>query len=137
MRTLRFASPILCAAALACSDTAAPTTAEVAGSYRATTFTAVESSGTTDLLAQGSLLNMVLTAEGGTTGRLFAPGGDEDGSDLDADLTGTWVLHGDTVEFDHAADTFVREMPFVFANGTLSGEATFSGTSLRVVMQKQ
>lgn len=83
------------------------------------------------------LLNIVLMANDSTTGRLFVPGGADSGVDLDADLTGTWVLHGDTVEFSQTADTFVRDMPFVYAGNKLSGEAQFSGVSVRVVMARQ
>jgi hypothetical protein len=137
MRTLRIASPLLCVAALACGDTTAPTVADVAGSYGAATFTTQDVTGTTDLLAQGTLLNIVLTADGNTTGRLLVPGGNDDGSDFDADLAGTWLLHGDTVDFEHAADTFVRDMPFLFSGGKLSGQATFSGTNVKVVLAKQ
>ena len=35
------------------------------------------------------------------------------------------------------ADTFVRDMPFVYAGGKLTGQATFSGTDVKVVLAKQ
>jgi hypothetical protein len=137
MRTFRLAAPVVCAVALACGDPAAPTVADLAGSYSATTLTWQDSTGTTNWLAQGSSLSIVLMANDSTRGRLFVPGGDENGADLEADLAGSWVLRGDTVEFDQAADTFVRDMPFVFAGGKLAGQATFSGGTVRVVMVKQ
>ncbi len=132
---MRSLIPLLLAV-VACGDAAAPTLTDVAGSYSATTLTTQEASVITDLLAQGSLLNVVLNADGTTTGRLFVPNGGEQGGDFDADLAGTWVLHGDTVEFDHTADTFVRDMPFVFQNNRLTGEQTFSGTTVRAVLAK-
>jgi hypothetical protein len=137
MRLLRMASPIVCVAALACGDSVAPTVDDVAGSYIATTFTTDLLGSTTDQLAQGSLLNMVLTADGQTTGHLFVPGAGDQGGDFDADLTGRWTLHGDTVEFDQTADTFVRDMPFVFSDGKLSGAAVFTETRVQVVLERQ
>ena len=137
MRSSSLVTPLLCAVVLACGDSVAPTATDVVGNYSATTFTTRDSSGTVNWLTQGALLNVVLAANDSTAGRLFVPGGADSGGDLDADLAGTWVLHGDTVEFDHAADTFVRDMPFVFKDNTLSGEATFSGATVRVVMVKQ
>lgn len=116
---------------------AAPTVAEVAGNYAATTFTTREGAVTTDQLARGSLLSLGLRTDSTTTGRLFVPDGGEEGGDFDADLVGTWLLRRDTVEFDHAADTFVRDMPFVFAAGRLTGERTFGTTTVRVVLSKQ
>ena len=120
-------------------STTAPTTAVVAGTYQATTFTTrpQSSQATTDLLAQGATLTIALDTARATTGRLFVPHGDENGNDLDASMAGAWALSHDSVAFDQAADTFVRDMPFVFANGALSGEATFSETVVRVVLTKQ
>jgi hypothetical protein len=126
----------LLAVLTACSPTA-PSVEEVAGNYAATTLTTREGGVTTDQLALGSSLTLVLAADGSTIGDLYVPNGAEDGGNFDAVLTGTWVLHGDTVEFDHAADTFVRDMPFVFDNDRLTGERTFSATTVRVVLTKQ
>lgn len=133
----RITTPLAFSLALlaACSD--ALTVESVAGSYEATTFTVREGSTTEDLLAAGASINLTLTAAGTTSGRLFVPGGAEDGSDFDADLTGAWALSGKQVTFDHAADTFIRDMPFTADDGRLSGEATFSGATLRVVLERQ
>jgi hypothetical protein len=120
-------------------STAGPGVADVAGTYQATTFTtrSQSSQATTDQLAQGATLTIVLDTTRATTGRLFVPVGDENGNDLDASMAGTWALSHDSVGFSQAADTFVRDMPFVFANGALTGEGTFSGTVVRVVLTKQ
>ncbi|HLB37993.1 MAG TPA: hypothetical protein VJL31_15580 [Gemmatimonadales bacterium] len=146
---MRFSSGLLptLITLLACTDptldpppvesAAPPTVQEVAGSYNATTFTTREGGVTIDRLAQGALLDIVLQADSTTTGRLFVPDGAEDGGDFDANLAGTWVLRGDTVEFDHMADTFVRDMPFVFSNNKLTGERTFGTTTVLVVLSKQ
>jgi hypothetical protein len=132
-------TPTLLAAAalaLACGDSTAPTMASVAGTYQATTFTVLQNGATTDLLANGSSLALTLAADGTTAGRVFVPGGGEAGADFDEDLTGTWVLQDSTVTLDHPADTFLRDMTFTVGDRRLSGEATFSGTTITVVMTK-
>jgi hypothetical protein len=111
------------------------TMADVAGSYEATTLTTTSGS-TTDHLAQGSEIAIVLMENGTTTGRMFIVGGDEDGGDYDVDLTGTWSLSGRTVEFSHDADTFLRDMPFAYSDGRLSGTAVF-GTEVEAVLTRQ
>ena len=122
----------------ATDSTTAPSVADVAGQYHATTFTTrpESSQGTTDLLAQGATLTMALDTAGAATGRLFVPHGDENGNDLDASMAGTWALSQDSVAFGQDADTFVRDMPFVFANGALTGKSTFSGTVGRVSLSR-
>lgn len=81
----------------ACDDPL--TVNEISGSYEASTFTLTQDGSTDDLLAQGGTLT--LNADGTTSGRLFVPDGNEDGSDFDADLAGTWTLNGSRVSFDH------------------------------------
>ncbi len=83
-------------------DTFSPTVATVAGSYTASSLTLTSSVGTTDLLALGSTVAITLAADGTTSGRLFVPGGEDDGSDLDVDLAGTWTLSGGEGEFSGA-----------------------------------
>jgi hypothetical protein len=136
LRSRLFLMLTLPGAALACSDSTAPTLDDVAGSYTAEQFTTEEGGVVTDQLAGGASLNLVLASDGSTTGRLFVPGGDEGGGDFDADLVGTWSLDGATVTLDHEADTFLRDMPFTFSSGRLSGEATFSGVTIVVVLRK-
>ena len=114
-----------------------PGTQEVAGSYSATVFTVTEGGTTTDLLAQGASIDLLLKTDGQTSGRLFVPGGNEDGSDLDADLTGTWSISGSSVNLTQTADTFLRDMTFVVGNdNTLEGEETFGSATVRVSLQK-
>lgn len=117
--------------------------AEVAGDYAAKgaygmyTLTTTENGQTIDRLAEGSSFTIELTADGRTTGRLFVPGGDEDGSDFDADLVGTWSLAGDVVEFAHEADTFLRDMVFQVEDARLSGDETFGDVRVRIVLEKR
>jgi len=117
-----------------CKDQA-PTIEELVGVYEAIVFTTEEDGTTIDRLATGASITLTLELEGSTTGRLFVPGGGEDGSDLDAELTGSWTLNGDTVELSHAADTFLRDMTFTAEGMQLSGQATF-GVTITVVLAK-
>lgn len=134
----KFALPALLLLLLAAACDNSPTNPSrdaVAGSYRATTFTVTNAGTTTDLLRAGATIELNLSASGTTTGRFFVPGGQEDGSDLDADLTGTWTLNGSTVAFDQTADTVLRDMTFTVSGNRLEGTWT-SGETVRIVLSK-
>jgi hypothetical protein len=136
-RASRFA-PAALVLLLACggSDSFTPTEETVAGTYEASVFTVTGFSGTTDLLLAGATVDATLAPDGTTSGRLFVPGGDEDGSDLDEDLTGTWMLTGQTVTFNQTADTFIRDAEFIAGRNTLTAEGTFSGLSIFLQLVK-
>ncbi len=136
MRSIASALLIFGNVLLACSDSTAPTAELVAGSYTAETFNTADGGVVTDQLALGASIQVTLAADHSTTGRLFVPNGDEGGGDLDMDLAGTWTLEGDSVEFEHVADTFLRDMTFSYANGKLTGDATFSDVMINVVLSK-
>jgi len=116
---------------------------EITRTFSATTFTTTTDGSSTDQLAEGATLDITLHEDGTTTGRLFIPGGAEDGGDLDRDLSGTFSFNetNQTVTFDHVADTFVRDMTFSAGelNGVvqLEGEETFSGTTVRLVLASE
>lgn len=136
---LRVAATLLTgtSAAFACGgESFAPTNTNVAGAYTATAFTTTTGGVLTNQLAAGASLTLNLAAGGTVTGRLFVPGGAEGGGNLDADMAGTWTLSGNTVEFEQGADTFVRDMEFAATENRLTGDATFSGTSVHVVLTK-
>jgi hypothetical protein len=117
-------------------DTFSPTVQSVTGSYTASSLTLVSSVGTTDLLALGSTVAITLAADGTTSGRLFVPGGNDDGSDLDVDLAGTWALSGSTVTFNQTGNSFIREVEFSAGPDQLNGEGEFSGAIIRLVLRK-
>ena len=110
--------------------TGPPTVAEVSGSYEATTLIDHAADGDVDALAEGAFLEIDLDPNGTTSGTFFVPEGDEDGSDLNADLTGTWSLSGDEVTFDHAADTFIRDVVFTYDDGQLVSENQYADVVL-------
>jgi hypothetical protein len=79
---------------------------------------------------------MVLNPDATTTGRLLAPGLGPGGDDLDADLTGTWTITGNTVTFDHPTETFVSDVPFTAERDRLTAEGTFEGAVIRATLTK-
>ena len=105
--------------------------------YGATELTTTDQGETTDWLVLGAEVEMNLTVDGTTTGRLFVPGADEDGGDFVADLSGRWTLRGDTVRFDHTADTFIRDTPFLVQGMRLVGEERFGGAAVRLIFAKR
>jgi hypothetical protein len=125
---------VLTAFALGCEDTAEPTPASVSGVYEAVAFTTSTDGTVIDHLAAGADLEITLAGDGTTTGVLFIPDADEGGGDFQADLAGSWTLDDGIVTFDHAADTFVRDMPFEYRDGRLLGDATFSGARVQVTL---
>jgi hypothetical protein len=114
-----------------------PTVQTVAGTYRATRLTGTQSGITVNLLSLGASVEMVLNEDGTTTGRVFAPGLEQGGQDLDIDLAGTWTLQGETVTFSHSGETFIRDVPFTVGRNRLDGEGTFRTVTIRLTLTKQ
>jgi len=124
------------AALAGCSERFSPTIDTVSGPHTATTFTLTQNSQTQDLLAAGASLTLTLLGQGTTEGRLFVPGGNEDGSDLDLSLVGTWSLTGNRVTLQHEADTFLRDLVLTASDSQLDGEFTQDGDVVRVRLEK-
>ncbi len=128
---------VTAAAAVACSDSFKPTTENVLGDYNLRTFETTDTSGTIDWVQRGGTMTLSLGPFGVTTGHVFMPGAAEGGGDFDRLLIGDWTLTGNTITFDMpAVDTFVRDMPWTVTENKLSGDHTFSGTRIRVVLTK-
>jgi hypothetical protein len=67
---------------------------------------------------------------------LFVPGVVVGGADVDEDLAGTWTLSGTTVTFSQTNSTLINDVDFAVGPNTLTGEGTFQGTALRLVLTK-
>jgi hypothetical protein len=124
--------------ASACDDSpTGPTTADVAGSYEATTLTVTDGGTTTDALAEGASIAVTLDGDGTTSGTFVVPGSmSESGEEEVLDLEGSWTLEGRNVSLDHEADTFLRDMTFEVGDGRLEGEETFGSETVRVVLER-
>jgi hypothetical protein len=113
-----------------------PTVDDVAGSYTATTFTATSGASEIDLLALGASVTATLEADGTTTGQLQIPGAGQNGETLQEDLAGTWTLNGTTVTFSPSASTLISDVDFAVGSNTLTGEGTFEGSLLLLVLTR-
>jgi hypothetical protein len=137
MRTQLWTAPLLAASLLlggvaACSDPISPAVRAAAGTYAATRLITTETGAApTDQLAAGVSIVFTLNANGTTSGRFIVPG------ELDASLAGTWTLNGTTVQLNHSADTFLRNMPLQVQGNTLVGDRTVSGTRVQLTLTKQ
>jgi len=117
------------------------TRSDLVGSYEATTFETDDGSGTTDQLAAGSSIEITLSGDGSTSGRIFVPGGAEDGGDFDESLDGTWSFQAPSaVTFDLTADVFLRDVTFtareVGGSVELEAEDTPGTVTIRVVLER-
>jgi hypothetical protein len=83
------------------------------GSYTAIIFVTTGSSGQTNQLTNGGSLNITLANNGTTSGHLHVSASGTVPA-LDADMAGTWEIHGSQVEFTQAADTFMNDLIFTF-----------------------
>jgi hypothetical protein len=108
-----------------------PAVDEVAGSYTATSFTLNSGAGEVDLLARGASVTATLAADGTTSGRLVVPD-----AEIDEDLAGTWALSGTTVTFSQSGSTLLTGVEFAVGPNTLTGEGTYQGSVLLVVLTK-
>jgi hypothetical protein len=133
----RFAVLAIALVLTSCGDDDAfsPTVENVSGSYSASSFTVTSPSGPVDLLATGASVQVTLTSDGATTGRLLLPGDDIEG-DHDEDLIGTWTLEGDTVTISPRGPSVLRFAEFTAAPDRLTGERILSGDTLRLVLIK-
>lgn len=113
-----------------------PTLDEVAGSYSATTFRLTSGDTDFDLLALGASVTATLDSDGTTTGRLFVPGGVGGEGEVDEDLAGTWTLTGTTVTFTPSASTLISDVDFAAGPNTLTGQGTYQGALLLLVLTK-
>src|SRR5688572_23165328 len=134
-RSIRVAGLSAALILIACGDNGLEPSA-VAGFYTATTLRGTTGGQVTDVLADGGSLNIALNNNGSTTGQVFVPEGSEDGSDLVANLAGTWSLSGNTVTFQQAADTFLPDMNFTADGTTLVADQMFGGTRIEVRLTK-
>lgn len=135
-------------------DPDAPTKAEVAGVYNADgafaalSFLTADGTLIVDWLGEGARFEISLAANGTSTGELFIPLSDAvdaenyfEPEDINrgffrADLAGTWSLDDQIIRFEHDDDTFIRDMDFVYNDGTLTGDARFSGVRVQVVLSR-
>jgi hypothetical protein len=134
----RFLMAIGCAlsiGAVACSDDPV-SPSEVQGSYAASFFQVTENGTTTNVLSAGGTVTLELTASGTTTGQIHVPSIAGQPA-FDADLAGTWAIEDETVQLQHNADTFLRDMDLVLDGDKLVGDRTFGPTRIRIELTRR
>jgi hypothetical protein len=122
----------------ACGGDTPTETNALAGSYRATTFRVTPSGQSAiDVLAQSGTLTITIGADNATSGSLFLPASVTGGTALTESMTGTAVRTGNSLQFQQAADTFVRNLTWAVSGNTLTvvdqtaGSARFTITLAR------
>lgn len=132
---LALAGALLLGAACSNDDDAptAPTTASLAGTYKATQFLVTSPLGSQDVLQQGGSVTAKLVADGTLTGHVTVPS-----ESVDEDFAGRWKLQNGQVEIeDVPTDIFVEDISFKVVGKTLVGDETFSGVRVQVTLTKQ
>jgi hypothetical protein len=109
---------------------------DVAGTYTAEDLKTTTAGVTTNQLAAGASMSLVLNSDGTTLGRLFMPASTSPA--IDASMVGRWTLtpNGD-IDLIQDADTFVRDMLFSVSDNTLTGDQVFGTTRIQLVLTKQ
>ena len=133
--TLAVTGAMLLGAACSNDDNAptAPTTATVAGTYKATRFVVTSPLGTEDVLQEGGSVTTTFAADGTVTGHVTVPS-----QAVDEDFAGTWKLQNGQVEIeDVPSDSFVEDVSFKPVGKTLVGDETFSGVRVELTLTKQ
>jgi hypothetical protein len=111
----------------------APTTATIAGTYKATRFVVTSPLGTEDVLQKGGAVTARLVADGTLTGHVTVPS-----QSVDEDFAGRWKLQNGRVEIeDVPSDLFVQDISFKPVGKTLVGDETFSGVRVELTLTKQ
>lgn len=114
---------------------------DTSGAYTTDTFIAYpEETGDTIRVAEGGgFIRLTLHADDSVSGRMFIPeayrgtGEPDAEGDYDVRIGGTYHTSGDSVFFDHEADTFIRDVPWIWRNDTLRAQE-YPGT---VVLTKE
>lgn len=121
------------------SDSTAPEASPIAGTYTATQLSVTEGGFSVDALGLGVSLTMTLTSPSAVSGTLIVPAAvSESGRNEVNNLVGTFTQRADTVRFTQAADTFVRDIPFLVRGNTLvATNARAGAATYTVVLTRQ
>jgi hypothetical protein len=134
----RATAALVCALSLsvaACGNDDLPVSPlTLAGTYTATQLTTTTGGVTTNQLAAGASVTLVLSADGTTVGRLFVPASTSPA--VDVPLNGTWAYANGDVDLTSSTDTFLRDMLFSVEGNTLVGDQTFGATRVQIVLTK-
>lgn len=126
---------------LACEESTSPADSAV-GNYTAVSFITTPTGGSPrNEIQAGSTLTLNLVGDGSTSGHLHIAAPTVGSPPFNADMAGTWVQNGLTVDISQGADTFVRDMLFTMtpgptANLDLVGDAVFDGVRIQITLRR-
>jgi hypothetical protein len=110
----------------------------IAGTWNATQFIITESGQQPrNVLAAGGSLTIIVSSKNSTSGSLTIPASFTGGSAVTESMAGTATVNGNSVEFNQAADTFVRDLAWIFDGNTLAAAQTVSGVTLVITLTRQ
>lgn len=119
----------------ACHDTTA--VSPVAGTYVATKFDLTsQGQGVRNALAEGAMLTIEIAADSSTSGSLTVPASITGSTLLVASMAGKAVFEGDSVRFDQAANSFVRQDYWAVKGSTISMSHTVDGVTIAVTLSR-
>ena len=134
----RATAALVCALSLsvaACGNDDLPVSPlTLAGTYTATQLTTTTGGVTTNQLAAGASVTLVLSLDGTSVGRLRVPASTLPAADVS--LNGTWEYSNGDVDLTSSADTFLRDMLLRVEGNTLVGDQTFGATRIQIVLTK-
>jgi hypothetical protein len=114
-------------------DPTSPTVAQVAGSYRATRFTATSALGTQDVLQEGGSVTVQFATTGAVTGHITVPA-----QSVNEDFAGTWKIDDGEVEIEQLPnDSFLEDVKFDVVGNTLVADDTFDNVRVQLTLTKQ
>jgi hypothetical protein len=122
----------------ACGGDSSTQVSTIAGNYSATVFQVTPSGqATIDVLAQGGILAISILADNSFTGAISVPASVL-GTPFSANLSGTAVQSGNTVQFQQSIDTFVRDLTFTIVGTSLQAtNQVAGGASFTITLTRQ
>ena len=122
----------------ACGGDSSTQVSAITGNYSATVFKVTPTGqATIDVLAQGGTLTISILADNSFTGAISVPASVL-GSPFSANLSGTVVQSGNTVQFQQSIDTFVRDLTFTIVGNSLQAtNQVAGGASFTITLTRQ
>ncbi len=113
---------------------------EVLGKYSTTEFKlTLENKAPIDILSVGGYIEIELYDDKTTTGTFYLPDTLDltVGGEFVANLSGTYIIKNNKLNFEHNADTFIRNVDFDFFESQLSGSYEKSGVLVEMKLSME
>jgi len=113
---------------------------EILGKYSTTTFLfTLENDAPLDILSVGGYINIELNEDKSTDGLFYLPDtlGLTEGGEARIELVGLFDMVDNIVTFDQDADTFIRNVEWVYSDSKISGKYSKTDVVIEVVLSKE